>query len=283
MKNILVFTVFLAVLTFSKACGQSNLLPLRKLDTLFISDVRTTHLLFGQDIAYVDIGSPYFVSDTLKQIVKLKHIGQDLTDSKSIVSNLTVITKDGGFYSMILEYDRFTDVMSYKVKKSEEYVPHLLQLDKTEEKEEQYAISLCDQIDLFERNVSIRNAKNEDLKIFVSGIFYIDEKIGVRLEINNKSAIDFDIDQILFRTKLKKRISPDYLYQERTILPIRTCTDNLEIPGNGNSTVTLLFDKFMPNKKEKIVIDIFEQNGGRSSTIFIPRRKLMKPKIVSKK
>lgn len=274
-------TLFLSiVLGLCSLYSQSDLIPLRKQDTLLVSDIKTTHLLFEDGIKYVDIGSPYFVADTLQQMVRLKHIGEELTDIRSQLSNLTVITKDGGYYSIVMGFDRFADIVTYKVKKSDYIVEAVVNKKKEEYDNTLMLNSLCARLNEEKPNTRIRGNRLEDLDIKITGLFYIDEKMGIRIALKNKSTIDFDIAHILFRTKLRKRFSKDYLYQERVIPPMYTCTDNMEIKGNDYRTITLLFDKFMLNEKERLAVDIFEEKGGRSVTIDIPRGRLLKPKVI---
>ncbi|UOB18425.1 DUF4138 domain-containing protein [Abyssalbus ytuae] len=272
------------LLSFLLSCyttnSQTNLAPLHNQDTLYVSDIKTTHLLFEENIKYVDIGSPYFVADTLQQMIRLKHVGEELEDVKSQLSNLTVITKKGRFYSIYLGYDRFATPVSYEVKKSPQIVPAFKEQEEKEIKKEENMAALCSLIAKFQSNVHIANRWGEDLEIDATGIFYVDEKIGIRIHLKNYSNIDFDIDHILFRTKLHKRFSADYLYQERVIEPINICTDTFEIAGDGSLTIIFLFDKFMLNKKEKLYVDIFEKNGGRSATLCISRRRLLQPKVI---
>ncbi|OEK07356.1 hypothetical protein A8C32_18135 [Flavivirga aquatica] len=281
MKKQIILSIALAFIINKKAISQKHLIPLEKQDTLQVSDIKTTHLLFDQRIKYLDVGSPYFVADTTQQMVKLKHIGEELVDVRSQVSNLTVITEDGGYYSLVLSYKRFLDNLTYKVKRTVEFADAVKNEVEKEEEKSAELLSLCEKLDKnFNNKIHIKNGKSGDIRIRVTGIFYIKEKIGLRLELKNESAIDFDIDNILFRTKLNKRLSKDYLYQERVIHPIHTCTEDFEIIGNGQKNVTLLFDKFMLNEKEKLSIDIFETNGGRSASINIAREDLLKPKVI---
>lgn len=275
------FTLLVSiVLGFSPVYSQSDLIPLRKHDTLLVSDIKTTHLLFEDGIKYVDIGSPYFVADTLQQMVRLKHIGEELKDSRSQLSNLTVITKDGGYYSIVLGFDRLAEIVTYRVKKSDHVVQAVVKEKKKEENKNTGFNTLCDRLKNEKPNNRVRGDRLGDLEVRVSGIFYIDEKIGIRIALKNKSTIDFDIAHILFRTKLRKRLSKDYLYQERVIAPLYTCTSNMEIRGEGRRIITLLFDKFMLNEKERLAIDIFEDKGGRSVTVEVPRTRLLKPKVI---
>src|SRR5690606_29736368 len=154
-------------------------------------------------------------------MIKLKHTGKGLNEQKATMSNLTVITEDGEFYSMVLYYDRFVKLFNYYVKDSKDFVPYYKdKIMKKQNESDNYSL-LCDRIQGFDSNIMLRNSRNQDLKIKITGVYYIDNKIGVRIEIINRSSIDFDIDQILFRNKLKKKIiSPDYLYQERVVMPV---------------------------------------------------------------
>ncbi|WP_378188155.1 DUF4138 domain-containing protein [Aquimarina sp. W85] len=276
--TILKFIVILCL--GSSLYGQKHLIPLQKQDTLLVSDIKTTHLLFAKSIKYLDIGSPYFVADTIQQLLRLKHIGEELTDVRSKLSNLTVITDDGGYYSIVLGFNRFAEQVSYQVNPSEQIVEVFTRNQEFVEKKSNALESICEQLDKQDFNTRIKGGKAGDLKVAVSGIFYINEKIGIRLEFKNESTLDFDIDDILFRTKLRKRPAKDYLYQERVIPALFTCTDDREVIGHGQQTFTILFDKFMLNEKEKLAIDIFEKNGGRSVSLDIPRKKLLQPKII---
>ncbi len=261
--------------------ANTYLEALKKNDTIQVSDIKTTHLLFDQKISYLDLGSPYFVADTTKQMIRLKHIGEELSDIRSQISNLTVITEDGGYYSILLGFNRFVPDLTYRVKRSVEFI-HGVQQDAQIKVDKELALqNLCFELRRnFNNKINITHEKPDDLKIRITGIFYVQEKIGLRVELTNYSTIDFDIDHILFRTKLKKRIAKDYLYQERVIHPIKVCTDNYEVAGHGLRSINLLFDKFMLNENEKLSVDIFESNGGRSISVDIPREELLNPKLI---
>jgi conjugative transposon TraN protein len=275
-----VMTMIIGVLYASPSVfSQTNLIPIHNSDTLYVSDIKTTHLLFKENIKYVDVGSPYFIADTLQKMVRLKHIGEALTDIKSLETNLTIITDEGSYYSMYLGYNRFAMDLNYEVSKSEQIIPFLKEEETIKIEKTQMMSSLCNTIGSLDSNTQIKNNSSGDLGIKVTGIFYLDEKIAIKTQLTNDSGIDFDIDQIIFRAKLDKKLSADYLYQERIIAPIYVCNTNSEISGGGHSEITFLFNKFMLNENEKLYIDVFEENGGRSATLYIPRKKLLKLKI----
>lgn len=260
--------------------GQTHLKPFETQDTLYVSDVKTTHLLFGERIKYVDIGSPYFVADTLKQMLRLKHTGEGLPELKSQLSNLTVITGSGSYYSVHLGYDRFADQLNFNVGKTPERVAFYKNEEQEQQRVRQELTALCKALQEASPNVHIANKWGDDLFMVIRGIYYIDDKLGLKLELRNESPIDFEIDHILFRTKLNKRFTADYLYQERVVQPISNCGAYGTVSGQGSAILTFVFDKFSINKNERLALDVVEQNGGRSGTVDIPRRKLLQPKTI---
>ncbi|MDH7445849.1 DUF4138 domain-containing protein [Aquimarina sp. 2201CG14-23] len=253
---------------------------LKNQDNLYVSDVNTTHLIFNENIKYIDIGSPYFIADTIQPIVKLKHIGEGLDLGEiSTRSNLTVITNGGTFYSIPLRYMRDTNIHSYRIGDSKENI-NSIKSSYTQKQEKTNKIDkLCADFNSAKSNI-ILTKERDNLRLKISGIFYQEDHIAIRLDIKNEATIDFDVDNILIRLKLNKKITSDYIYQERIISPIKICDKNYLIKGGDVERMTLIFDKFTPNDNEKLFIDVFEKNGGRSSTIAIPRKKLLTPKVV---
>ena len=60
-----------------------------------ISDTETTHLIFENDVEYIDVGNKYFATDVLKNIVKVKFINTEDNLTQHHTTNLTIITKNG--------------------------------------------------------------------------------------------------------------------------------------------------------------------------------------------
>jgi hypothetical protein len=245
--------------------------------TLLVSDIKTTHLIFKEAIIYVDVGSPYFVADTVQTLIKLRHIGEDLDNPISLESNLTVITQDGAFYSIPITYNRDSSELTYRMRRSKEYIGKSRREIDTEEKKNLLVQRFADQILFARSNVKLYN-KRQDFEISINGIFYDKGFIGIRLVLKNGSAIDLDINEIIFRLKLKTRISPDYIYQERILKPFHIIDKISKIKGFDTKTTVFIFDKFTPNDRELFTIDILEKNGGRSAKIIVPRKILMNPK-----
>ncbi|MEL6917612.1 MAG: DUF4138 domain-containing protein, partial [Bacteroidota bacterium] len=271
MKSVTIIpTIFLLLIgkpTNAQQNGQgSSMEEVKSAKMVFVSDIKTTHLIFNREITYVDLGSPYFIADSVQTIIKIRHTGDDIGKPISQETNLTVITENGEYHSIPIRYNRDVRQLSYRIKGVGEYIQktreELLEVQEREAEIQGFADRL-----LFARpNANLRNS-NEDFGINVTGVFYEKDFIALRISIANGSAIDLDIAQILFRLKLRKKISPDYIYQERVIEPIHIIDKISKLKGFNRKTMVMIFDKFTPNKNEDLHIDILEQKGGRSARV----------------
>jgi len=246
-------------------------------EAIGVSDIKTTHLILKDKIIYLDLGSRYFVTDTINKIVKLKHIGGDFIEKdEEKKTNITIITDNGDYYAIPLYYDRDIVNTTYRLGYSDNNISSI----RKEQEEDPLFTELCHFSRKAESNYSIKG--NRDLLLCkVSGIYYRDDYIAIKLEIKNFSTIDLDIDHILFRFIKNKRFAKDIVFQERILRPVQVCNTSTKVKGGGGmDTYTFLFKKFTPNVDEDIQIEILEQNGGRSTTIDISRKKLLNPKII---
>ncbi|WP_340200112.1 DUF4138 domain-containing protein [Ascidiimonas sp. W6] len=277
LKTYVVLMLFIFCGQITKA--QKNLEVIRPLEALWVSDIKTTHLIFDKTITYVDLGSPYFVADTVQTLIKVRHIGEEIDQPVSQETNLTVITVDGAFHSIPLKYNRNTEELTYRIGRGSAYLEKPKDEIEAKKEKETEIKHFTDRLRFAPSNIKIEK-KREDFGIAVMGIFYEKDLIALRLVLQNTSAIDLDIDQILFRLKLNKRISPDYIYQERILKPVHIVNDTKKIKGNEQHTMIMVFDKFTPNKNEDFVIDVLEKKGGRSARLEISRKKLINPETL---
>jgi hypothetical protein len=284
MKNIIILGLFLLVFFAVSAQvtkGGKTIDVFAKQITLEVSDINTTHLIFKEKIKYVDIGSPFFVADTLNTLVKLKHTGQGLRNPEiSKQSNLTLVSESGRFYSFKLKYNRYAKNFSYQLDKNASQIEHLKKEKDQETQERRKFDEMCIKFSYKPTKIR-RRKKNDNLKLSLLGIYFNELFLGFKVEIENMSSIDFEVDDILIRTKLNRRITPDFVYQERVYKPFDICNKKMLIKGgNDYSSMVLLFEKFTPNKNEKMYFDVFEKDGGRSISLKIPRKAIFNAHVI---
>ncbi|MEJ5049346.1 DUF4138 domain-containing protein [Chryseobacterium culicis] len=284
-KHIVLFILFF--LCSQGSFAQEILEPLSQRQAIEVSDVKTTHIIFDEKIKYVDVGSTYFVADTIGNMLKLKHTGEELENPKSQQANLTVINGKGSYYSIDMGYSRDPDITTYKAVETNTKIDYFAKesINKIE-KEERTAQDLQELCMLSESAPSTVKIKdnNDGLNLTLNGIYYrnFQNKIVLRVEIYNTSKITLDIDQILFRSKLKNNnaAKKDYVYQERILTPVKSCGDQRNIKLGETRILTFIFDKFTLNEDEILSLEVGEYAGGRSVNIRIPRKKLLFPEYI---
>ncbi|SIR72315.1 DUF4138 domain-containing protein [Chryseobacterium sp. RU33C] len=284
-KHIVLFILFFICSQGSFA--QEILEPLSQRQAIDVSDVKTTHIIFDEKIKYVDVGSTYFVADTIGNILKLKHTGEELEDLKSQQANLTVINGKGSYYSIDMRYNRNPDITTYKaietITKIDYFAKENINKIEREEKAEQDLQELCMLSESASSTVNIKD-NNDGLNLTLNGIYYrnFQNKIVLRVEIYNTSKITLDIDQVLFRSKLKNNnaAKKDYVYQERILTPVKSCGEQRNIRLGETRVLTFIFDKFTLNEDEILSLEVGEYAGGRSVNIRIPRKKLLFPEYI---
>ena len=76
---------------------------------LFVSDVKTTHLVFPQPVTYVDLGSTGIIAakaTSAENIVRVKAAGAGFGET-----NMTVLTAGGRLYTFVVNYRRNPPVL----------------------------------------------------------------------------------------------------------------------------------------------------------------------------
>jgi len=253
LKTILIFSL----IQFSLMAQKTDLVePINYTKEIKISDLETTHLIFDNEVEYIDIGNKYFATDVLKNIVKIKFIDSK-NDNVEPVSNLTIITKNGEFFSFKLLFNRQNTETSFRVQSSE------FKIDQFN--------SITPEIDfknsclgIFKLPENIKKEVNyQKMNFTVNGIYYIDDLIYIRLLIENRSRIDYTLGKIDFWLRSKKTNKRKLTaYQARLVEPFYKCNYSEEIRGLTKSEVVFVFKRFVPLKNENFIIQVTESDGG---------------------
>jgi hypothetical protein len=116
MKNLLILIIFITKLTYSQKSDDKTVNVISNQENLQISDIKTVHLVFKNKIKYLDVGSQFFITDTIGSIIKIKHTGKGLDQPEiSHKSNLTVMTNDGFLYTFPIIYSRNIMYSSFRI------------------------------------------------------------------------------------------------------------------------------------------------------------------------
>jgi hypothetical protein len=269
MKNFFIFIFISSFLTTINGMYSQNKRGYLE-RSIYVSDKLTTHLIFEEDIAYIDIGSSAFSVDRLKNVVKIKCTNFDKWDINNR-TNLTVITKSGAYYAIWVYYTEIPKNTTYIYQPKDAYKLDSFDVLYHQKLNKKHCENLIDK----KSNISKKNT-NYKMKYQIDGIFYEKDKIVFRLKIENKSKIIFSTDSIRFLLTTKKKFNilkplkklNTLQYIEKTADYV--CNNTKDIPANSKHTFLFAFNRFIPTKNEILEVIIVENNsGGRRGKLTI--------------
>lgn len=188
-------------------------------------------------------------------------------------TNLSVITTDGRYYSIILNYSDIPDHF-YVIKKemaiycttSEDEKAKALIPNTTENMTKDGAISniLQKQGYLSSRNT----VKYKSFYLAVTGIYVKDNKVYIRLQCDNQSQIPYKIENFSFAINVKTTGQTTSGASE-ILTPTDSYLDTKIIAGKSTKETVFEFDKFTIGKENVLQIDIVEAQGARNLSLVL--------------
>ncbi|MGB4776453.1 MAG: conjugative transposon protein TraN [Daejeonella sp.] len=252
---------------------------------------KTTFLIFKSPVDYFDYGSP--------------DIGVEQTDKKNILkvkaakanfkeTNLTVMTTDEQFYSIIVNYQEIPDTLNYilkvpvintvttnrdTVKNNSNNFVKTVQLPQPDVNIDYQYLS-AQAIKLSKKQNFIAGSREGGVLVILKGIYINQEKLYFHFAFSNLSSIDYDMDFIKFSIKNKKRIDKSSV-QETEVQPTFTMNNDLLLIKAMSKTEinqVFVFDKFTLPDSKKMILEIGERNGERNITTDINPGSILKAK-----
>ncbi len=245
---------------------------------------KTSHLIFPAAIRYVDLGSEYLIAgkaDDAENVLRVKASVKEFEPE----TNFSVITNDGHFYSFNVYYSSCPKVLSYD----------LLTMQKTMDKASGSSV-LFEELGknspslaglLLEtiykndkRIVKHIGAKSFGIQFLLKGIYIHNGKYYFHTELDNRTNVPFKIDFVNFKV-VDKKIAKRTVVQERPMIPLRTYKSLGEIGGKTTEQNVFLLDQFTIADDKVLLIEVFENNGGRHQTFQVENSDLIKARLIS--
>lgn len=271
-KLLLVMTgAFLALLILNVDAQ-----PLRERQTLEIAYNKTTSLVFPAIIKSVDRGSRDVLAQKAKgveNILQLKAARHGFPNT-----NLTVITSDGNIHEFTVAYSKAPDSLVINIGNSDNDGPMKPDLifgtDMTETEMEKYASQIINA----KRSRFVKESRYK-MGLLLQGIYIKDNVIFYHFRIRNQSNITYDVDFLRFyiqdRQKVKRTAS-----QEVDVKPVYVYGNGGTIQGKSTEDVIYALEKFTIPDAKRLVIEIFEKNGGRNLSLAIRNRTIVSARVV---
>lgn len=237
-----------------------------------ISDSLTTTLIFPYNIIKVSWCSPYFAVQQTREVgnaLEIKATARDFSPS-----NLSVVTRDGQFYSFLLHYEKYAYPFTWRfAKDSSLYTPVTLNECPANEKVLEDNAWRVKEAKGFMR----RQKANAGLRTDLRGIFLSHDIHWLSLHLKNKSSVPIHIARATVSVRYKQlrnniaQTNPqEIIYQ--TLPQI--------IDGNQINKVVLAVPRLSIRKQQVFIIELFDAARLPVITQAIPARLLRKSKIL---
>lgn len=269
MKKIGV-VMMLVVFAFTTGFGQTTIEP----KNVALAFDKTTNLVFPYAIKSVDRGSRDVLVQKAKGVDNVLQVKAGKVEFG--ITNLTVITADGNLYSFLLGYSPNPD-LNLHLDPPLQANHALVKFTATEDHESKIQ-DAAERIAL-KQPVMSRRDKHFDISLRLSGIYVQDHVMYYQLDLVNDSHIDYDIAQLRFYIRDKKK-SKRTASQEIELQPLYACGNTQILRGHSRQTVVIALDKHTLPDKKYLSIQMMEGNGGRHLELRIGNNTIITSKKI---
>lgn len=238
---------------------------------------KTSNLIFPYSVKSVDRGSADILAQKAKGVENILQIKAG--KQGFAMTNLTVVTSDGKFYSFLVSYaDSPSSLnLSFVNKEGFKNRDSLTEKDKAiltgMPVNEEACQKTAEEINKLKPLLHLK-VKEQKMTLSLDGIWLKDGLMWFSLKVKNKSLVDYPVSSVRFFIRDRKRAKRTAV-QEMEITPLYKNIP-LVIGGKNSGRFVFAFTPFTISKSRQLIIQLSEQNGGRSLTIETSYRKLLK-------
>ncbi|KQX10961.1 conjugative transposon protein TraN [Flavobacterium sp. Root420] len=225
---------------------------------------KTTSIIFPYTIKSIDKGSAEVLVQKAKGVENILLV--KAAKQHFFQTNLTVVTSDGKLYVFVLNYDETCPDLNFK---AENAVVASRDVLFSLENENQKRIEQC-ALTAYSKKKKISGLKKSkyQIRLEVNGIFIQQDVLYLRVVFENKSKINYDIDQFRFFIR-DKRKSKRTASQEIELEPLYATSSSSVIPYKSEIIKVYALEKFTIPENKYLTIQMIEKNGGRHLEVDI--------------
>lgn len=248
----------------------------KKEQLLEVTYNKTVSICFPAVIKSVDRGSRDLMAQKAKgveNILQLKAARENFPET-----NLTVITADGLIHEFTVTYATEPDrlIVNTNGTATEPKATSLIfQTSMTESEFDNHAKTIIES----KRSIRFHSEKKYKVGFALRGIYIKDNTIFYHFRISNTSNINYDVDFLRFYIKDKEKVKRT-ASQEVNIEPIYTFGKALSIEGKSFEDVVYALEKFTIPDAKRLVIEMYEKNGGRNLNLSIKNKTIVNARLV---
>jgi conjugative transposon TraN protein len=237
---------------------------------------KTTNIIFPYSIRRVNIGTRDIIGQIVKgadTILELKAVRKDFPET-----NLSVVTADGKFYSLILDYENEPARINIHYEKEGLPDRFTVRIPSGEMNQAELQTS-TDKIITYEDNMHGPKQRKYKISLQLQGLFIEDAVIFLKIELNNRSNINYDVDMLRFYIRDKKKAKRTAT-QEIELTPLYAKGNHIKINCQTKEICVFALPKFTIQNGKYFVIEMIEKNGGRHLQLKLKNRHIMKAETI---
>ncbi|MCM4156175.1 DUF4138 domain-containing protein [Gramella sp. AN32] len=292
MKNSLILSIILIfpfAIVNAQVQGFHNSKDSR-LDTIFANDTKNVALFFPEPIQQGIAGSDNFVLTYNREKEQTFALLQ-ATPGKE--SNLLFISNSGSIFSYIVKYSEELQNLNYFIEKSGSIgnvnrvvaKPENVEIETDSPLNTQIKPSLNDRLYfqkfssyLLNKNIKsgMLRKRNEKVVIKLENIVFHKEHLYFVMEIQNRSAIDYEVNFLKVSVKTRKNEKRKSM-QNLVLDPIFKYDMPNKIGVGESARFVYVMPKFSIADDKLVILDLNEKNGERNMKLKIKQRFINNP------
>lgn len=249
---------------------------------------KTVHIIFPAAIRYVDLGSNNIIAGkagTAENILRIKAAIRGFEAE----TNLAVITEDGSYYTFNVKYAVEPEKLNIEMK---DFMHDGIATNRPNNSMDIYLKELGSESPRIvylinraiyktdKRIVKHIGSKRFSIQYLLKGIYSNNNLLYLHTSIKNSSNVPFDVDFVRMKI-IDKKVAKQTAIQETVIYPLRAYNFVSTIGGKQTERTVFAIDKItIPNDK-KLVIELFEKNGGRNQSFTIENEDLIRSEQIN--
>ena len=256
MVKVVSRLAFLFLFGFKTSVVYNDLLMPTSLKEVKVAHQYISTLLFDEEVKEVLISSKEYVANVSKNIILLRAI-----KSTTAPTSIVVLFKSGKkiFNGLLSTTNEPQEVYDYRTE------PAVGAEDPPQDP------NLAKKIHYLQKLPPAYFCKGIHTKYYgiaLTNVFHDDRYTYLKVHIENKTALKFDLFEAVFQhiNNKKSRILVDPVYQ------LADCS----IPAYGSKTLVYVLPRYTTHKSGKLLVSFSEQSGARVFNLSIPGRVMLK-------
>lgn len=247
---------------------ETGKLPLQP---LYVSDQKTTHLIFPYPVTYVDLGNTGLIASKAagaENIVRVKAAGAGFPET-----NMTVLTSGGRLYMFQVAYQHDPKVLSLDLGTGDA-VGGKNEAILSNSPIAQGNMDAYSKIAL-KKGGSAANDTQNQLSLRAGKVGYRQETLFFPLHLANKSNVTYDIDFVKFYIQ-DKQVAKRTAEQAIELQPIYVYNgSDKKIGANSKVEQVYIFKKFTIPDQKQLIVELYEKGGGRNIRLKLSNSDLL--------